>query len=92
MTKFETLVRDLSEASKLNEGEILHMQVQTAAMMYRYLTDDLDALDIVIRKTGKIKIYKLNKLVKVSNRIRELIVWAVFRTMERKVLINFKVN
>ena len=91
-TKFEKLLINLSEASKLTEWQILHMQVQTAAMMYRFLTDDLDVLDIVISKRGKIRINKGNKPVRLSPWVKRLLVWAVYRKMENKVLINLNVN
>jgi hypothetical protein len=91
-TKFEELLKDLSAISHLHEKEILHMQVQTAAMMYRFLTKDLEALDIVIHKDGEIKIYKEDCLVKISNKVRRLIIWAVFRSMESKIFLDYKIN
>ena len=67
------------------------MQVQTVAKMYRFLSKDLDALDIVIYKDGEIKIYKADSLVEISKKVKKLIIWAVYRSMEyklRSVLIN----
>lgn len=91
-TKFEELLKDLSEISHIPEKEILHMQVQTAAMMYRFLTKDMDALDIVTYKDGGIKIFKGDSPVKISKKVKRLIVWAVFRSMEHKIFLNLKIN
>jgi len=85
-------LKDMSEVSKLTEQEILHMQVQIAAKMYRFLTKDLDALDIVTYRDGEIKIFKGDSPVKISKKIRHLIVWAVYRSMEYKIFLNFKIN
>jgi len=84
-TKFEVLLKDLSEISRLPEKEILHMQVQTAAKMYRFLTKDLAALDIVMHRDGEIKIYKAESIIKISKKVRHLILWAVYKSMENKI-------
>ena len=91
-TKFEEVLKDLSEISHLPEKEILHMQVQTVAMMYRFLTKDLEALDIVIHRDGEIKIHKADSLIKISKKVKKLIIWAVFRSMEYKIFLNNKIN
>ena len=91
-TKFEKLVKELSETSKLFGQEILHLQVQTAVKMYRFLTKDLEALDIVIKKDGKIVLYRSGNLINISKKVRQLIVWAVYRSMENKIFPNFKIN
>ena len=91
-TKFEKLLKDLSEVSHLPEKEILHMQVQMAAKMYRFLTKDMDALDIVTYRDGEIKIFKGNTPVKISRKVKKLIIWAVFRKMEYNIFLEHKNN
>ncbi len=91
-TNFEQFVKDLSEVSQKSEWEILHLQAQTAAKMYRFATKDLEALDIAIRRNGQIKIYKTDKRVKITKKVRQLIVWAVYRTMQNTIFPNPKVN
>lgn len=91
-TKFEELLRDLSEISHLSEKEILHMQVQMAAKMYRFLTKDLDALDIVTYKDGAIKIFKGDIPVTLSKKVKKLIIWAVYKRMEYQLFLNLKIN
>ena len=91
-TKFEELLKDLSEISHLPEKEILHMQVQMAAKMYRFLTNDLDALDIVTYRDGEIKIFKGKSPIKISEKVNKLIIWAVFRRIEYQIFLNLKIN
>lgn len=81
-TEFEEVLKELSEKSLIPEKEILHIQVQTAAMMYRFLTKDMDALDIVTYRDGGIKIFKGDSPVKISKKVGKLIIWAVGRKME----------
>ena len=91
-TKFEELLRELSKTSHMSEKEILHMQVQMAAKMYRFLTKDLDALDIITYKDGEIKIFKGDCPVKISKKVKKLIMWAVYRRMEYQIFLNLKIN
>lgn len=89
-TQFEEVLKEISDISHVSEKEILHKQTQMAAMMYRFLTKDLEALDIVTYKDGEIKIFKNDKQVKLSNRVSELILWAVIKVVENKVLAKHK--
>ncbi|KKQ89235.1 MAG: hypothetical protein UT12_C0019G0004 [Candidatus Curtissbacteria bacterium GW2011_GWC2_38_9] len=91
-TNFEQFVKELTDFRQISETEILHMAVQVAAKMYRFLTKDLDALDIVIDKNGKVELYKSDKQVKISKKVKQLIVWAVFRSMENKIFLNYRIN
>lgn len=78
-TGFEGLLDDLSFFSGVSKNEILHSQAQIVAKMYRFLTGDLEAIDIVISKIGRVQIYKDKNEVLVSKKHRDLIVWATFR-------------
>ena len=91
-TNFEQFVKELTDFRQISETEILHMAVHVAAKMYRFLTKDLDALDIVIDKNGKVELYKSDKQVKISKKVKQLIVWAVFRSMENKIFLNYRIN
>ncbi|MCR4324921.1 MAG: hypothetical protein NUV69_04525 [Candidatus Curtissbacteria bacterium] len=91
-TNFEQFVKELSDFRQISETKILHMVVQVVVKMYRFLTKDLDAVDVVILNRGKTQIYKGNNEVSVSNKHKNLIVWATFRFLESKVLANLKIN
>lgn len=81
-TKFEKLLKKLSHVSKLTEDEILHIHTQTTAEIYRLLTKDLDALDIAIYKNGEIRIYKMNKPVRISKEVEKVIIEAIYRSID----------
>lgn len=91
-TEFEKLLKKLSQVSNLTENEILHEHIQTTTKIYRFLTNDLDALDIVIYKNGVITIYKNDKPIKIAKETRHAIVDAIYKSLENKFRLRSKIN